>query len=247
VRKLPTILATGFIAITLWRVGQFAAGRMGGGWPGWVFSVALGAGVYLSAYWTRDSITQREVTGKDGKTVTRDDRRSVNVKGWAWLLLAFFVLADSLFNLAEVWFTVKPPGGDWLLIVATAVYGLFPTVAAAGLGALQGHIDRLPAAPANAKTSIGLALRKRLVAWVEPQAQPTAQQVAPKQATEAQPVASAALHVASDTQPTKREKVLALHKTQPHLSHPQLAEMVGVSRQYVDKVVRQNGHPAREG
>jgi hypothetical protein len=157
-RRLPTILAAGFIVITLTRVAEFAATRMQAGWPGWVFSIGLGAGVYMAAYWTRDSITIRE----DG----REDRRSQNVKDWAWGALVLFVLADSLFNLAEVWQSVKPAREDWLMIAATVLYGLFPTVAAAILGALQGHIDRLPKPPANEKTSVWLNIRKLAVAVV---------------------------------------------------------------------------------
>lgn len=156
-RKLPTILAFGFISITLWRVGQFADTRMYGGWPGWVFSIFIGMGVYLSAYYTRDSITIKD----NGK----EDKRSVNVKKWAWILLAFCVAGDGLFNMSEVWYTVKPAKTDILLIVATAVFGLFPTLAAAGFGALQGHVDRLPQPPV--KVSLWLSIRRRLAAAID--------------------------------------------------------------------------------
>lgn len=230
-RKLPMVLAGAFIAITLFRVATFAAERMGGGWPGWVFSVGLGLGVYLSAYWTRDSVSRRELV-KDGTTILKDDRRNSIVKKWAWGLLLFFVIADSLFNLAEVWFTVDPPMTDWLLVIATAVYGLFPTMGAAGLGALQGHIDRLPIPPANTKTSIGLAMRKKLVAMIDKQPQPEPQPAETKEQPKQQ-----------NSKPGKKEMILSLHKAQPGLKPSELAKMTGVTRQYVDRVVNaRNAH-----
>lgn len=169
-RKLPTVLAFVFIVITLWRVGQFADARMVGGWPGWVFSIGIGAGVFIAAYFTRDSITIKD----NGK----EDRRSANVKSWAWGLLIFCVVGDGLFNLSEVWYTVNPKwdAGNWLIILATFVFGLFPTFAAAGFGALQGHVDRLPTPPANERTSILLALRKRAVRFLLPPVEPTKSQ-----------------------------------------------------------------------
>lgn len=158
-RKLPSILAGVFIAITLTRVQQYSL-RMGGGWLGWLFSIAMGAGVFLGAYWTRDSIT-----AKDGK----QDARAVKVKSWAFVMLAFFVVADGLYNLAEVFQSVKP---DWktdtLLWIGTAVYGAFPTLATAGLAALQGHIDRLPKPPANDKTNVMGAVKRWMVARLTP-------------------------------------------------------------------------------
>ena len=58
------------------------------------------------------------------------------------------------------------------------------------------------------------------------------------QATTTQPVAQP-----RQPQATKgnREVILELHHAQPDATHAQLAQIIGVSRQYVDKVVRQNG------
>lgn len=209
IRRLPTILAAAFIVITLTRVAEFAADRMRAGWPGWVFSIGLGAGVYMAAYWTRDSITIRE----DGK----EDRRSKSVKEWAWLALIMFVLADSLFNLAEVWQSVQPPAGDWLMIVATGLYGLFPTVAAAILGALQGHIDRLPKPPASEKTAIGLNIRKLAVAVITRRLSQIEQ---PQQLPQPQQPAQV-VPVVTDNQP-KPQQVEAATPPKPELSGTRL-------------------------
>jgi hypothetical protein len=157
-RKLPTILAFGFISITLWRVGQFVWLRMGAGVLGALFSIFLGIGVYMSSYFTRDNITRQ-----DGKI----DRRDRNVKLWAWITLVFFVLVDAIFNMLEVWLSVKPVTAE---MQGTALlYGAFPTVAAALLGALKGYVDKLPAKakPAVRDTdSIALALRRMVLTWI---------------------------------------------------------------------------------
>jgi len=149
-RKSPTILAAVFILITLFRVAQFADQRMMAGWLGWVFSIALGSGVYFFAWFTREHITRQEGV----------DRRSQTVQRWSWGALSFFVLVDGAFNGAEVWLSVQPK--DTLMVIMTVVYGVFPTLAAAALGALQGHVDRLPL-PSASKNAVIPAVR-RLIA-----------------------------------------------------------------------------------
>lgn len=159
-RKAPTILAVVFIVITLARVAEFSANRMQAGLLGWLFSMGLGAGVYLSAYFTREHVASRET--EKGEKI---DRRSKTVQDWAWGALLFFVVIDGLFNIAEVWSAVDPQ--DILMKVATGAYGAFPTLAAALLGALQGHVDRLPKPPAQANANIALSLRKTIVSRLE--------------------------------------------------------------------------------
>jgi hypothetical protein len=143
-RKLPTILAGLFIAITLARVASFSAEAMQAGVLGWIFSIGLGLSVYASAYWTRVSASSR-----DGN----EDRRSRSTRVMAWIALVLFAVADGFFNLAEVLRTVT----DSNLRNAAILYGAFPTLAAALLGALQGYVDRLPVAPQ--RNNIPAALR----------------------------------------------------------------------------------------
>jgi hypothetical protein len=149
-RKSPTILAMIFILITLVRVAEFSDRRMQAGLLGWLFSIALGAGVYFFAWFTREHISKAEGT----------DKRSVTVQRWSWGGLAFFVVVDGIFNGAEVWLSVNPQ--TTLMIVTTVIYGVFPTLAAAALGALQGHVDRLPVPPPS-KNAVIPAIR-RLIA-----------------------------------------------------------------------------------
>ena len=57
--------------------------------------------------------------------------------------LILFAVADGLFNLWDVQRVVKDPA----LQGAATIYGIFPTLAVALLGALQGFVDRIPTPP----------------------------------------------------------------------------------------------------
>jgi hypothetical protein len=141
-RKLPTALAVLFLAVQINRVASFSATLGAGIIFAWIFSIALALGVFATAYWTRESITIKE--GKN------EDRRAANVRKNASLWLIVFVVADGLFNLADVLNHV-PPGSGNTTVIAAWIYGLFPTVATAGLGKLQGLVDRLPVPPGGKK------------------------------------------------------------------------------------------------
>lgn len=225
-RKTPTLIAFGFITITLWRVGQFSGARMAGGWSGWVFSVILGVAVFVSAYYTRESITRG-----DGK----EDRRDAEVRAGAWMLLILCVAADGLFNLAEVWYAVNPALTDLLLVIATVVFGLFPTLAAAGMGALQGRVDRLPRPPVSEKTAIAGAFKRLLVRKLDlasqerPQVSAIAPQVERKPTQE--PQARPALQ-------GKRAQVLELATRKTPASQAQIAQEVNLSRQRVGQIMQ---------
>jgi len=141
-RKLPTVLAVLFLLVQINRVASFSATLGAGIIFAWIFSIGLALGVFVAAYWTRESITI-----KDGKN---EDRRAANVRKNANIWLIVFVLADGLFNLADVLAHV-PSGSGGLVMFAAWIYGLFPTLATAGLGKLQGLIDRLPTSPGGKK------------------------------------------------------------------------------------------------
>lgn len=128
-RRLPTILAGTFVAITLARVAALANGALGAGWLGWPFAIGLGAGVYLCSYWLK----------------VADDKTRVA----ALVSLVFFALSDLVFNTSEVYRGMLADGtwGDWLLRLAGIVYAAFPTLAVGLLGWLQGRVDRLPPTP----------------------------------------------------------------------------------------------------
>ena len=141
-RRLPTILAGTFVAITLARVAALANGTLGAGGLGWPFAIGLGTGVYLCAYWLK----------------VADDRMRIA----ALVSLVFFALSDLVFNTSEVYRGMLTNGtwGDGLLRLAGIVYAAFPTLAVGLLGWLQGRVDRLPPAPMR-KT----ALLPRVKLW----------------------------------------------------------------------------------
>lgn len=143
-RKIPTYLVSVFLVITLWRVAVFASEAMGAGWLGWPFALGLGVAVYTCAYFTREHMTIKE--GQD------EDRRSKNARQAAATSLVIFTLVDGLFNLSEVLRTL-PQNSQTVVVIGAWVYGVFPTLAAALLGILQGYVDRLPTPPQRAKTS----------------------------------------------------------------------------------------------
>jgi hypothetical protein len=129
-KKFPIILAGLFVFITLTRVAEYTDAQMGAGILGWVYSIGLGVAVFVSAYYTRK-------TKAEEKTPDRNRRVS------AWICLVFFMGADGFFNLLEVLRSMA--GGA--NIIAGWVYGLFPTLASAALGVLQGFVDRTENTP----------------------------------------------------------------------------------------------------
>lgn len=158
-KKLPLILAGGFLFITLARVAAFSANSMQAGFLGWIFATGLGLAVFVSAYFTRVSVTDK--SGAEA-------RRSRYARIIATVNLVLFVVVDGFFNLAEVLLNVTDPN----LQVAAWTYGIFPTVAAALLGALQGAVDRLPTPPrresfaSEFRKRIGNLLRRRVENWI---------------------------------------------------------------------------------
>lgn len=134
-RRLPLALSAIFLAITLARVANLAAGPLHAGVLGWLYAVGLGVAVYTAAFWTRTATTRRS----------------------ALLALSFFVLVDCYMNLVDV-LRVADMSTTWLLIAAWA-YGLFPTLAVGLLGLLQAQISRLPPVHSKSQASANLAAR----------------------------------------------------------------------------------------
>lgn len=151
-RKLPTLVAGAFLAIQLQRVADFVSkGLNGGPVLGWAFALGIAAGVFVSAYWTRQSITR-----KDGE----EDKRDRQARSAAWWSLVIFISLDGAFNLAETLRVLIDQG----LRVYAVIYGVSPTVAAAVLGSMQGRIDRLPVAPRKSRTG---SVLDAVALWLE--------------------------------------------------------------------------------
>lgn len=159
-RKAPSVLALLFITITLARVAHFAEVHMHAGLLGWLFALCMGASVYVVSSNTREHITVRENA--------QEDRRSRNPRRVAWAVLAPLVLSEGLFNLADV-LSALAVDAPLHIQIAAWVYGLLPTLLVAGLGMLQGYLDRLPVPPhkPSAWQRLGASLLARFESALE--------------------------------------------------------------------------------
>jgi hypothetical protein len=221
-RKLPTLVAAAFLAIQLQRVADFvAAGLNAGPFLGWAFAVGLAAAVFVSSYWTRQSITR-----KDGE----EDKRDQQARSVARSSLIVFVLLDGSFNLAETLRVLADQSLFWFAVI----YGVSPTVAAAWLGTLQGRIDRLPVPPR--KSRVG-GLLDSVVAAIENvlavESPVSGEQVAgnePEKPRKTLPQVA--------RKPMTDESLLAFLQATPGASQQQVADHFGVTRQAVGPRVK---------
>src|SRR5690242_607759 len=133
-RKLPTYLAATFLLVQINGLAAYAAGLLKSPVGGLLFSLALETAIFGSAYWTRNSITR-----KDGDV----DPRDAGTKRIAWVVLVAGLIVSGLLNTAKTMAGLSANASD-LDRIAAALFGMCPTLFAAGLGVLQGFIDRLP-------------------------------------------------------------------------------------------------------
>jgi len=175
-RRLPTLTAGLFLALTLERVSNFTRATMGAT-PinAWLFSAGLACAVYLSAYYSRAA----GATARKGKRPKRVILRW-NVRTFARVALVVFIVADGAFNLADALRSLYETGQTAYLPFGIA-YGVFPTVAAGLLGMLQGYVDRLPHKRKTNTPGVDWANGVRSVqAWLQTRTQkaaPVVQQV----------------------------------------------------------------------
>jgi hypothetical protein len=135
-KKSPLALSAFFLAITVYRTAMFAADGLALDWLGMAFAVGIAVGVYVSAYFIR--------------------RRETAL--WAWLALPAFMLVDLAFNMLEVVRTLStanfvPNDANFLNMSSADIrfsmqwagiaFGMFPTLATALLGLMQGGADKI--------------------------------------------------------------------------------------------------------
>lgn len=210
IRRLPTITAALFLALTLERVASFTRDLMGADpLNAILFSAGMAVAIYTAAYYSRASAGLS--TTKARKTKRRKVR--MNARQFARLALIAFILCDGAFNLAD---SLNSLTNDAYMPLAV-VYGIFPTLAAGLLGMLQGYVDRLPHKRASTAQVVA-----DVRAWLATKAQKGArvEQVEPPEL---------------DT----RGKVLAFYRNDPHGTFTACASEAGVSRQRVAQVVAQ--------
>lgn len=161
-KRLPLFLSALFIGVTVTRVSRFAGGDV----LGWLFSVGLAGGVFLSAYYVDygQAGAQRRPTHRP-----------------ALFALVFFVVVDGLFNLAEVlnhslasgrWATavVLVDGFYWHPYrIADVVFGIFPTLAVALMGWLARGIEKIGGRPKGWKKAFEGFITGWLLGHTEPQ------------------------------------------------------------------------------
>lgn len=155
-RNAPTLAVFIAMVIQVPRVSQFGA-EIGAGILAPVFAVFLGLSIYVLAYWHGRTIYKVSANAETEKAKhaqqTRmkamyDDLRSL-VGFW----LTLFVIIEGLLNLAETLTNISETVSllSWQWFGAFA-YGIFPTLAAFGMGSIQAKLDRIPHGVANASS-----------------------------------------------------------------------------------------------
>lgn len=179
-RKMPTVAVMVALVIQVGRVTDFGE-RIGAGILAWVFAFFLAGSIYGLSYWdgrAKYTVTADPEDKRSYAAQLRVKRVSDDARKEARFWLVLFVLIDGGLNLAETMSAIPADVAGWHYYGAM-VYGVFPTLAAFGLGRLQAYIERIPAAPG------GKSWFDKLVEWLEgdpPQgrASKQAQQVARK-------------------------------------------------------------------
>ena len=148
-RHAPIVLAGLFVAITIPRVASLSANTLGGGLLGWLFSIGLALGVFVSAYWLRWDYSDPQYA-----RLKRDVYRASLVS------LTFFVVVDTACNWAEVYLYMARAGllADPITKTVGGIYAIFPTLAVALLGYLAGKVSKAPLARKGLMQRIEIAI-----------------------------------------------------------------------------------------
>jgi len=152
-KRLPILLAIGFITITVRRVAHFA----GGDGLAWMFATALAITVAVSAYlmgWKKTRVP-------------------------AFIAFVVFSALDGVFNMTETltwsynvgrWTTALPVFGQTIFVyqITDPIYGLFPTLAAGILGWLARYSEQLALDSARRrKAGFARRLLDAGISWLE--------------------------------------------------------------------------------
>lgn len=223
-RNAPTISVVVVLAIQLTRVAEFGD-RIGAGWLAWVYAIFLAFSIYALSYWT--GRLHYEVTADPKK---EEDRRKyaaqmrmsrmyerARFNSRLWLIL--FIGIDGWLNLAETMAALPVDVLQWERAGAI-VYGVFPTLAAFGLGTLQSMIDKIPAG-ASKPTLAGKIADKLLAMFDENDKQPAS--------NEDKDVTSIAQAELTD------DNLLAYIARNPQASDGKIGKHFGVSRQAIQQ------------
>ena len=224
-RNAPTYAVVVALIIQVTRVADFGD-RIGAGWLAWVYALFLALTIYALAYWigrldykvTADPETDKRSYAQQ----VRMERLYKRARRSSTLWLVLFLCIDGSLNFAETMASL-PAGVTMWEFGGAAVYGVFPTLAAFGLGSLQAMLDKIPAVAS--KPSLLAQLAGKLLARMDAtskQADKQEAQVAPVLAQESK-------------QPLQDADLLAYLTSHPNASDKQAADKFGVSRQAIQQ------------
>ena len=249
-RKAPIAAVLVALIIQVERVTEFG-GRLNAGPLAMVFAIFLGGVIFVLSYWSeraRYEVTAQPEDKARYSQQMRMKRLHDEVGRSVWGRLVISMLIDGGLNLAETWLAL-PEKAEAVLRAGALAYGIFPTLAALGLGRLQSSLDRLPTAPTKKTTLAGLfdAILRKLETRVEQgEAQgKQAEQVAPV-APQALPASEEGLAQVAPATPASSDKglrklplqdaeLLVIWEQDPQASDSKVAQVAGVSRQAIQQ------------
>lgn len=227
-RNAPTYAVVIALIIQVTRVTDFGQ-RIGSGFLAIVYALFLALTIYVLSYW--DGRLKYDVTASpeehakyaQQKVMERKHNRARNA---ARLWLTLFLFIDGSLNFAETMAALPNTISTWEMGGAM-IYGVFPTLAAFGLGSLQALLDKIPQGVSK-PSHIG-KLADKLLAMLDASLGDVAQ-VAPQ----------------DDKQGSKQGKtlrkqalqdndLLAYWQQDPQASDQQVAQHFGVSRQAIQQ------------
>lgn len=150
-RNAPTYAVIVALVIQVTRVNDFGV-RIGAGWLAGVYAVFLATTIYALSYWTGRLKYEVTADPQDKRSHSQQVRMAkiygrARVNASLWLIL--FLAIDGSLNFFETMSALPGTATQWEKIGAV-VYGVFPTLAAYGLGSLQAVLDKVPAGPSKA-------------------------------------------------------------------------------------------------
>lgn len=227
-RNAPTYAVFFALIIQVTRVTDFGE-RIGSGWLAWVYAIFLGATIYVLSYW--DGRLKYDVTATPEETAKyaqqkRMERLHTRARSSARLWLTLFLCIDGSLNFAETMAALPTTITIWETAGAM-VYGVFPTLAAFGLGSLQALLDKIPQGVSK-PSSIG-KLADKLLAMLDASLGEVAQ-VAP-QGEQQDSKARKPLR----KQVLQDDALLAYWAQDPQASDQQVATHFQVSRQAIQQ------------
>lgn len=241
-RNAPTYAVVVALIIQVTRVADFGD-RIGAGWLAWVYALFLALTIYALAYWIGRldyKVTASEEDKRAHSQQVRIEKLYRRARINASLWLALFLIIDGSLNFAETMASL-PRGVSMWEFGGAAVYGVFPTLAAFGLGSLQAHIDRIPTGASKA-SFLSKVADKLLTSWGASDKQPLqGRKQGPQDLAQAgEQVDKQVAQVAPPLAPLRKQHLqdadlLAYLVANPQASDQQAADKFGVSRQAIQQ------------